>query len=503
VTNQRKFDRRTLFGGALVVGTAAVAAGGLDWDGRAYAATTASGKAPSGAKGLGPGGTLLKPGSRPYPHLAAGTDTIPELDHVVVLMMENHSFDDHFGMLGRGDGLTLDTHGVPVNNNPATGGGVIMSYPLPNTYGPVNSEISQSWDKSHLCWSGGTNQGFAEHCGPASMGYLSEDQLPYYYSLAKQFPVGDRYFCSVMGQTYPNRRFLIAGTALGDVSTNASGVSSTNAPNGTIFDRLDAHDITWKDYHSDLPTAALFLPNYLDNIANGKMAPINEFLSDAKAGTLPQFSLVDPSTDYSEENGDVSIGEAFAARIINAVLDSPTWSKTALILVYDEHGGWYDHVSPQPVVRPDDIPPEITVPPDQPGGYDYTGFRVPCVVVSPYAKKDHVSSVTYEHTSILKFVETKWNLPALTYRDANAQNMLDFFDLKTKRPAFAEPPTLKAPLNPFVGPLPANSASPGFHPIATPIQADTLPSAAYRLDAAPKGSAALLAAHAKRYEVRA
>lgn len=457
----------------------------------AYAATTASGTAPSGALGLGPHGALRLPDSLPHPRLPAGTDTIPEIEHVVVLMMENHSFDDHFGMLGRGDGFTRTPGGKPINCNPGPDNDYIVTFPLPNTVTPLDSDISQSWDQSHLCWADGTNLGFAQNCGPASMGHFTKELLPFYYSLASQFPIGDRYFCSVMAQTYPNRRFLIAGTALGDVSTNSSGISSTDAPNGTIFDRLDAFGITWKDYYPDIPTAALFLPNYLNNQTNGKMAPINQFLTDAAAGQLPQFSLVDPYVNYSEESGDVSIGEAYAARIINAVLEAPTWSKTAMILVYDEHGGWYDHVPPQPAVRPDDVPPEITVPPDQPGAYDYTGFRVPCVVMSPYAKQDFVSHVVYDHTSILKFVETKWNLPAMTYRDANAQDMLDFLDVHTKRPPFAEPPTLKAPLNPFVGPLPANSGSPGFHPIATGVLASTLPPARYRLTHPPTDGAAM------------
>jgi phospholipase C len=423
--------------------------------------------------------------------MAPGTDTFPEIEHVVVLMMENHSFDDHFGMLGRGDGLTLRRNGKPINYNPGPDNDYILSYPLPNTVGPTGSNISQSWDKSHLCWAGGTNQGFAQNCGPASMGYFTKEQLPFYYSLASQFPIGDRYFCSVMAQTYPNRRFLIAGTALGDVSTDTSGISQTNAPNGTIFDRFNAYGITWRDYYPDIPTAALFLPNYTDNLTNGRMAPINQFLTDAAAGQLPNFSLVDPYVNYSEENGDVSIGEAYAARIIGAVLDSPKWSSTAVILVWDEHGGWYDHVPPQPAVRPDDVPPEIEVPPDQPGAYDYTGFRVPCVVVSPFAKANHVSHQVYDHTSILKFVETKWNLPAMTYRDANAQNMLDFFHPRNKRPPFAEPPTVTAPLNPFIGPLPANSGSPGFHPIATGVPASELPPAKFRRSSPPRGTVAL------------
>ena len=194
------------------------------------------------------------------------------------------------------------------------------------------------------------------------------------------------------------------------------------------------------------------------------MAPINQFLTDAAAGQLPQFSLVDPYTNYSEEDGDISIGEAFAARIIGAVLASPNWSRTAMFLVYDEHGGWFDHVPPQPRVRPDNVPPEITVPPDQPGGYDQTGFRVPCVVISPFARRDFVSHVVHDHTSLLKFMETKWNLPAMTYRDANATNMFEFFDFHGP-PAFAEPPSLAAPLNPFVGPLPAGRVRRAFTPL--------------------------------------
>jgi phospholipase C len=495
VGETRKFGRRTLLGGALVAGTAAAAAGALDGDKIAYAATTEAGMAPSGALGLGAGGRLLQPDSLPHPRLPAGTDTIPQIEHVVVLMMENHSFDDHFGMLGRGDGLTLGPRGHALNFNPGPDDDFILSYPLPNTAVPIDSNISQSWDQSHLCWADGTNQGFAQNCGPASMGYFSNDQLPFYYSLAGQFPIGDRYFCSVMAQTYPNRRFLIAGTALGDVSTGASGISSVDAPNGTIFDRFDTYGITWRDYYPDIPTAALFLPNYLDNTTNGKMAPINQFLTDAAAGQLPQFSLVDPYVDYSEESGDVSIGEAYAARIIGAVLDSPDWATTAMILVWDEHGGWYDHVPPVPAIRPDDVPPEITVPPDQSGAYDYTGFRVPCVVISPYAKQNFVSRTVYDHTSILKFVETKWNLPAMTYRDANAADMLDFLDVHRKRPPFADPPEVSAPLNPFVGPLPASSSAPGFHPIAVGVEASTLPPAHYRRKRPPKEGGLLSAGH--------
>ncbi len=466
---------------------------------RSYATTTASGFAPSGARGLGPGGRLLHPDTRPFPHVPAGTDMLPHIQHIVVLMMENHSFDDHWGMLGRGDGFTLGLDGRPLNYNPNPAGGYVRSFHNPNTVGYADTHISQSWDASHISWDRGSNRGFVEACGPASMGYWTGQDLPFYYSLAKQFPIGDRYFCSVMAQTYPNRRFLIAATALGDVATNlATGVSSKDAPNGTIFDRLDHYGISWKDYYPDLPTCALFLPNYLDNQTDGKVVHFEQFLADAKSGNLPSFSIIDPYENYSEEHNDISIGEAYAATMINALLDSPAWDRSALILNYDEHGGWYDHVPPVPAVRPDNVPPEITVPPDQPGSYDYTGFRVPCVVVSPWAKRNHVSHVVYDHTSVLKLVETKWNLPAMTYRDANANNMLDFFDFGAKRPPFAEPPRLARPLNPFTGALPADSdTASDFHPIATAVPGSG-PASGGQVETIPRGTRARIAAHSKR-----
>ena len=120
------------------------------------------------------------------------------------------------------------------------------------------------------------------------------------------------------------------------------------------------------------------------------------------------------------------------------------WAKTLLIWTYDEHGGYYDHVPPPAAIKPDNIPPEITSPPDLPGAYDRYGFRVPAVIVSPYARKNYVSHVVHDHTSILKLIETKWNLPAMTFRDANASNLLDSLDFKSK-PAFLKPPKLPAP----------------------------------------------------------
>jgi phospholipase C len=455
------------------------------------------------ARGLGPGGSRLPPGTLPYPMLPAGTDTLPQVEHIVVLMMENHSFDDHLGMLGRGDGLTLGPDGKPVNYNPDPAGGFVRSFHNPNTCGESDSRISQSWDASHICWDNGTNMGFVKGCSGAAMGYWKGDDLPFYHDLAKKFPIGDRYFSSVMAQTYPNRRFLMAGTALGNISTDGSGISTSDAPNGTIFDRLNEHGISWKDYYPDVPTCALFEPVLINNPT--KAVHMSQFFVDAASGNLPAFSLIDPYVNFSEESGDISVGEAYAALFIQAVLDGPAWERTLLIWTYDEHGGWYDHVPPQRAVRPDNVPPELK-PGDVPGAYDFTGFRVPCSVISPWSKRDYVSHQVFDHTSILKLVETKWNLPAMTYRDANARNMLDFFDFSATKPPFADPPTLRPPRNPFSSPaaLPPNSLAAQdvalFHPICTELPAGSLPPARDRLSAPPPNADRLLRAQRRLIE---
>ncbi|HXD56431.1 MAG TPA: alkaline phosphatase family protein [Thermoleophilaceae bacterium] len=128
--------------------------------------------------------------------------------------------------------------------------------------------------------------------------------------------------------------------------------------------------------------------------------------------------------------------------MIDAVLKSPAWPRTLLIWTYDEHGGYYDHVPPPAAIKPDDIPPALG-PDDVPGGYDIYGPRVPTVVVSPHSRPHAVTNVAHDHTSVLATIESKWNLPALTYRDANATTIADFLD--TRRPRLLEPPALVQP----------------------------------------------------------
>jgi phospholipase C len=390
-------------------------------------------------------GPIRKPGTRPNPTLPEGTDTIPKIKNIVVLMMENHSFDDHLGMLKRPgvDGYKLDAQGRPIDANPDGTGKFVRAFKMPSTC-QLQAKPSQAWVTSHDAYNGGRNDGFVKgSSGPVAMGYWDDTELPFYYGLASTFPVCDRYFCSTLGQTYPNRRFLLAGTAAGIVSTTGKALTVSPPPNGTIFDRLHAHNITWRNYYSDVPGTDV-LPAQVGPYATTNQSKIDQFYTDAAAGKLPQVSYVDPNFDSgSEENdGDISIGETFCAKVINAVMSGPQWSNTVLIWTYDEHGGYYDHVAPPAAIKPDNIPPGADIP-GVTGAYDRYGFRVPTVIVSPFAKKDYVSHVVHDHTSILKLIETKWNLGAMTYRDANADDLLDSLDLSAP-PAFAEPPHLPA-----------------------------------------------------------
>ncbi len=400
-------------------------------------------------------------GARPFRDLPEGTDTLPQIEHVVVVMMENHSFDNYFGMLDPSVGFALDAAGLPTASCPDGMGHRIRAFHMPSAC-QLDAQPSQAWDASHTAYADGRNDGFVLGSGPVAMGYWDERDIPFYYSLARSFTLCSRWFGSTLAQTYPNRRFLLAGTAAGIISTDASAISAPPPPNGTLFERLDAHGITWRDYASDLPGIAI-LPRIPRNRAT--LGTIAGFMADAAAGTLPSVSLVDPpfTSDGSEENPqDIRLGERFAAQVIRAVTSGPGWPRTLLVWLYDEHGGYYDHVPPPDAIPPDAIPPTLPAG-HPPGAYDRYGFRVPAVIVSPYAKPGYVSSTVRDHTSVLRFIERKWNLGALTLRDAAADDLSDCLD-------FDAPPRLLVP--PVLAPAALEAASPAA---CTPGMPGTIP----------------------------
>jgi phospholipase C len=419
-----------------------------------------------GAAGLGLGGlssasalagtaaALRQPGSLPYPALPLGTDTIPQIEHIVVVMMENHSYDNRLGTLRRpgADGFTF-ARGRPTATSAYANGDIQHAFRMPTTC-QLNGKPSQDWTASHIQFDGGQNDGFViSPSGPVAMGYWDTPDQPFYHSLARTFPIADRYFCSLLGQTFPNRRYLIGATSIGQINDTLPALTDYPA-NGTIFDALDAAGVTWKDYYSStqelggttLPAATtlLYPPAFFRNPA--RTVPVTGFFSDAAAGTLPGYCLVEP--DYgvqSEENPqNIATGEAFVASVVNAVMSGPGWSKTLLIWTYDEHGGYYDHVPPPAALAPDAIPPRLADGQLAYNGFAQYGFRVPFAIVSPYARPAYVSHQVMDHTSVCALVEAKWNLPAMTLRDANAMPPLDMLDFH--RTAFATPPVLAQPL---------------------------------------------------------
>jgi phospholipase C len=362
----------------------------------------------------------------------------PPFDTVVVVMLENRSFDHLLGWLpgadGRQGGLSFpDRAGRPHTTHDLGG----------NFTGCGNGDPDHSWAGGQTQLAGGRNDGWLLTPPNRALndtypiGYYTESSLPVLAGLARNYAALDGYFCSLMSETYPNRIYLNAART--DRDHNLEPISSASEPTKlatipTIWDRLAEASISRRYYFSDVPFIGLWGLKYL-RIA----APFSRFLSDAGAGTLPNVSFIDPTfnNDHGLESdqhpfADVRVGDKFLSDVFHAVRSSPQWPRTVLVITYDEWGGFFDHVVPPKVL--DDTDPATVDhrcgvdgcggPPD----YRQLGFRVPCIVVSPFAPSGVVHGGPYEHTSILRMIEWRWNLKPLTIRDANARNLADVLD---------------------------------------------------------------------------
>jgi phospholipase C len=245
--------------------------------------------------------------------------------------------------------------------------------------------------------------------------------------LATQFATSDRFFSSVDSNTNANRMYLFAGTSFGHVRPDTPPPGGWTQP--TIFDHLDQAGVSWRYYYQD---NGAYLPQWSTYQRDAaKLAPIANWAADLQneAG-LPSVVFIEragPSGLDEHPGNNAQLGAVDVANILNKLLASPSWASSVFILTYDEGGGLFDHVMPANMVKPDGIAPILQAG-DQPGKFDHAGFRVPIVVVSPWVKPHYVSHTWRDLTSILRLIETRFNVAGLTARDSNADNMMEFFD---------------------------------------------------------------------------
>jgi phospholipase C len=357
--------------------------------------------------------------------ISAAERTAIPIRHVIILMRENRTYDEYFGQLNkRGQ---PDSEAVPatfVNGNVR---------PYHETTTCVKTDPDHSWDGLHKCVNGGRMDGFVSTSGTVTMGYYDEPDLPFYYFLAKTFALADRNFPSVLGPTYPNRDFLVLGTSDG-IQCTCSQFPRAGLP--SLMDALEKKGLTWAAYSEQNDPMEGTLGNPWRDSHTASRHTVNEFKAALASGNLPEVAFVDSEENVIDEHppADVQAGEAWSRTLYEALLKSSIWPTTAMIWTFDEGGGFADHVPP----------PKSCAPSASESNFTELGVRVPMIVISPYARRHYVSHVVHEHTSITRFIETVFDLPALTARDANSDALLDMFD-------FACPPNTMVPDAPAAG----------------------------------------------------
>lgn len=314
------------------------------------------------------------------------------INHVLIACQENRSFDEYFGYYPK-----AGRFGIPANYSQPDGNGGSVT-PRHHLF-PVSWDISHTWQAVHGEWNHGAMNGFVTTNGRATLAYYDGSDLPYYYALADAFTLCGNYFCSQLGPTVPNRLALVAGTS-GGITTDGLQAGSLDWP--IIVDLLDAHKVSWKCYRLGIDTlhsVEHYNPFvYFKRWQNDARLNFTEadYYADLAAGTLPQVSFLITEFLVSEHPpASIHMGQEKMAQVINALIASRLWTSSALFFTYDEGGGYFDHVAP----------PQV----DAYG----LGFRVPTLVVSPWARRGHVSGQLYEHSSILKFIERRFGLPTL------------------------------------------------------------------------------------------
>ena len=355
--------------------------------------------------------------------LAVGGSTslaadLSSVEHVVVVMMENRSFDHFLGWVPGADGLQAgltytDAAGVPHSTH----------HLAPDYQGCGHPDPDHSYTGGRVEYNNGACDGWlrAGSNDEYAIGYYTQADLAFLGPAVPQWTTFSRYFAAIMAETYPNRIYQHAAQT--DRITNTTTISTLP----TIWDRLAAAGRSGRYYFSDVPFLALWGAKYLPI-----SRPIAAFYLACATGTLPNVSFVDPrfidegsgTSGDDHPHADIRNGEAFMYSIYRAITTSPNWRNTVLVFNYDEWGGFFDHVAP----------PTAPIPAaDQAAGNQdgRLGFRIPSLVVSPWARRGYVDTRVYDHTSVLRMIESRWSLPPLTVRDQTANNLADVLDFST------------------------------------------------------------------------
>ena len=422
---------------------------------------------------------------------------ITAINHIIILLQENRSFDHYFGRLAnywQSHNFPQATNGTTFDGLPANASNID---PNGDAVGPFNFQSactenpSPSWNESHgdrnrfnpedsnnapmdgfvhTAAKDASGVGFYDVLGHRAMGYFDDNQLNFYYFMASTFATSDRWFAPALTRTQPNRMYMFGATSQG----HANALNTTNSPPltaETVFQLMESNGVSWKIYvHPDstgcTTTQCLYSHSYLNQFTYGKSVLNNlptryastaQLLTDMQNGTLPQVSFIEPAgyvgldehspTVDGTNLASVQAGAAYVESLVNTLMASPSWKDSVFILSFDEPGGFYDHVPPQPAVPPDSIqyPTDIASTdicannPTPVCGFFVTGFRVPLIVISPFTKANYVSHTVMDHTAMLKLIETRFNLPSLTLRDAAQPDMTEFFDFVNV--PWATPPT--------------------------------------------------------------
>lgn len=354
--------------------------------------------------------------------------TSTPIKHLIIITMENHSFDNLFGM-------------YPLNNAGSNQSLVSsVTRPLNLLSGNVSSGLTavnpgafstgnpqEGYSAYHIDWNNGHMNGFLNGSGPNSLKYFTASQMAIEWDMAQEFALGDMYFSSALTETVPNRLYEIAGYS---PVINDYGPPPYIPYNQTVFSQLDAKGVSWGYYINNTAhgTGPLAL---VHNMNSANIGSWSRFYSELGNNTLPSVSWLMPinggADQYSQHPSyNVLIGELWLLYTVNRVMHSPEWNSTAIFINYDEGGGYYDQVAP-PVVASHQL-----------------GIRVPFIVISPYAKENYVSSTVLSHTSIIAFIDYNWNMPALNNLVKDSGIPLDFFDFNGP---YANGSVLRGPLS--------------------------------------------------------